>query len=63
MRIRITEVNSFQPAPYDDHPLYHFGVAVGWEFDTIGENEYGFVVEHDGEPLFIRRSECEVLED
>lgn len=63
MRIRITKINGFLSRPYGEHPLYHFGVCVGQEFDTIGENEYGFVVEHDGEPLFIRRSECEVLED
>lgn len=44
-------------------PSLSFWGCVGQEFDTIGENEYGFVVEHDGEPLFVRRSECEVLED
>lgn len=47
MRIRITDVNSFQPAPYDDHPLYHFGVAVGDEFEVVDVHGYGFIVETD----------------
>lgn len=63
MKIRITKVTSFQPAPYDDHPLYHFGVAVGDEFEVVEVHGYGFIVETDGGPLFIRRGECEVLGD
>lgn len=63
MRIRITEVNSFQPAPYDDFPLCHFGVAVGDVFEVVEVYGYGFIVETDDGLLFIRRSECEVLED
>lgn len=62
MRIRITEVNSFQPPHYGDHPLYHFGVAVGYEFEVVDVHGCGFIVETDDGPLFIRRSECEVLE-
>lgn len=63
MRIRITEVNGFQPAHYGDYPLCHFGVAVGDEFEVVDVHGYGFIVEIDDGPLFIRRSECEVLED
>lgn len=63
MKIRITKVTGFQPAPYDDHPLYHFGVAVGDEFEVVEVHGYGFIVETDDGPLFIRRGECEVLEN
>lgn len=63
MRIRITEINGFLLTPYGDYPLYHFGICAGQEFDVIDEYEYGFVIGHDGAPLFVRRSECEVLED
>nr|DAG80664.1 MAG TPA: cold shock protein [Caudoviricetes sp.] len=36
-------------------------MAVGDEFEVVEVHGYGFIVETDDGPLFIRRSECEVL--
>lgn len=63
MRIRITDVDYVLPPGYGDHSLRRFGVSVGDEFDVVISREYGFVVNHRGENLFVRNSECEVLED
>lgn len=63
MRIRITDVEQTCPEEYQDVSLAYFGVSVGDEFDVVIRSEYGFVVNHCLEYLFVRNSECEVLED
>lgn len=63
MRIRITDVDYVLPPGYGDHSLRYFGVLVGDEFEVTSSNDYGCTVETDEGPLFIRHSECEVLED
>lgn len=62
MRIRITDVDYvLRDAGYGDHPLRYFGVSVGDEFDTTYHNDYGYLVEKDGEELFIRNREAEII--
>lgn len=61
MRIRITDVDYVLPPSYGDHPLRHFGVSVGDVFDITYRNDYGYLVEKDGEELFIRNREAEVI--
>lgn len=63
MRIRITDANQTCPEEYQDVSLSYFGVSARDEFDVGIHSEYGFVVNHCGENLFVRNSECEVLED
>lgn len=63
MRIRITDVEQTCPEEYQDVSLAYFGVSVGDEFDVEIRSEYGFVVNHCHEYLFVCNSECEVLED
>lgn len=63
MGIRITDVEQTCPEEYQDVSLAYFGVSVGDEFGVGISCEYGFVVNHRGENLFVRNSECEVPED
>lgn len=62
MRIRITDVEQTCPEEYQDVSLAYFGVSVGDEFDVEIRSEYGFVVNNCLEYLFVRNSECEILE-
>lgn len=61
MRIRIIDVDYVLPPGYGDHSLRHFGVSVGDEFDITYRNDYGYLVEKDGEELFIRNREAEII--
>lgn len=61
MKIRITDVDYVLPPSYGDHSLRHFGVSVGDEFDITYRNDYGYLVEKDGEELFIRNREAEII--
>ena len=63
MRIRITDIEQTCPEEYQDVSLAQLGVSVGAVFDVESCHEYGFMVGTDDGPLFIRRSECEFLED
>lgn len=63
MRIRITDVEQTCPEEYKDVSLAYFGVTVGDVFDVVIRSEYGFVITHCQEYLFVSNSECEVLED
>lgn len=63
MRIRIIDDEQTCPEEYQDVSLAQLGVAVGAVFDVVSRHGYGFVVETEEGPLFIRHSECEVLED
>lgn len=63
MRIRITDIEQTCPEEYQDVSLAQLGVSVGAVFEAVDALGYGFIVETDDGPLFIRRSECEVLED
>lgn len=63
MRIRITDVDYVLPPSYGDHPLRHFGVSVGDEFEVTSSNGYGCTVEHLGEELYVRRREYMIIED
>lgn len=63
MRIRITDVEQTCPEEYQDVSLAYFGVSVGDEFDVEIRSEYGFVITHCHEYLFVCNSECEVLGD
>lgn len=61
MRIRIIDVDYVLPPRYGDHSLRHFGVSIGDEFDITYRNDYGYLVEKDGEELFIRNREAEII--
>lgn len=61
MRIRITDVDYKLPPSYGDHSLRHFGISAGDEFDITYRNDYGYLVEKDGEELFIRNREAEII--
>lgn len=63
MRIRIIDIEQTCPEEYQDVSLAQLGVTVGDVFNVKSHHAYGFMVETEDGPLFIRRSECEVLED
>lgn len=63
MRIRIIDVDYVLPPGYGDHPLRYFGVSVGDEFEVTSSNDYGCIVEHCGEELYVRRREYVILEN
>lgn len=61
MKIRITDVDYVLSPSYGDHSLRHFGVSVGDEFYVTYRYDYGYLVEKDGEELFIRNREAEII--
>lgn len=63
MKIRITDVDYVLPPGYGDHSLRHFGVSVGDEFEVTSCNDYGCIVKHCGEELYVRRREYVIIED
>lgn len=58
MKIRLINNTGKQPGNYLNCSLAECGVSVWDEFDVMHKTVYGYVAIHNGEELFIRRSEC-----
>ncbi|EFA3976654.1 hypothetical protein WL886_26965 [Escherichia coli] len=64
MRIRIINNTDKHPEDYLDCSLAECGISVWDEFDVMRKTAYGYVVIHNGDELFVRRSECvELIEE
>lgn len=63
MRIRITDVDYVLPPDYGEHSLRDFGVSVGDEFEVASHNDYGCIVRHCGEELYVHWREYVIIED